>query len=226
MDKEFLKLIEKQGLKLIGKEDRFNFRCTCCGSCCRNREDILLNIQDVLNIHTYLNISFQTLIEQYCEMYIGYNSKLPVIRLKPQGKNKICPFLYKGKCKINEIKPFVCAIFPLARITDINTKDHTKEFYYAIQPITCGAKDKSNSVKEWIGKYDSPEYFEIARKWNEFLGIISSWVHGLNFEPSRHFYTVIAQFMYENYDRDDNIAEQINIRMHYLSKIIEKSNEI
>ena len=37
-------------------EDSFDFRCTCCGACCRNREDILLNAYDVIRIQKYLKM--------------------------------------------------------------------------------------------------------------------------------------------------------------------------
>ena len=80
-------LLEMQGCRLLKREDTFNFRCTCCGACCRNREDVILNIHDILRIQSYLNISFQELIEEYGDLYIGFPSKIPIVRIKPKGKN-------------------------------------------------------------------------------------------------------------------------------------------
>ena len=50
MDKEIMEELKKRNIMIEADEDSFDFRCTCCGACCRNREDILLNAYDVIRI--------------------------------------------------------------------------------------------------------------------------------------------------------------------------------
>ena len=70
---------------LIGPDEKFRFHCTQCGKCCINREDILLNPKDLYNIAATLSISQEEAVEQYCETYMGGTSRLPIVRLRPQG---------------------------------------------------------------------------------------------------------------------------------------------
>lgn len=37
-----------ENLKYLKKDDTFRFGCDCCGKCCRNRSDILLNAYDIM----------------------------------------------------------------------------------------------------------------------------------------------------------------------------------
>ncbi len=218
-------LLEMQGCRLLKREDTFNFRCTCCGACCRNREDVILNIHDILRIQSYLNISFQELIEEYGDLYIGFPSKIPIVRIKPKGKNKICPFLYKGKCKIHTIKPAVCALFPLARVTKINLKGNTAEVQYALQKTTCGARDTINKVENWVRDYDSERNLAIISKWNEFIAKASQLIHSLEFQPDEIFYSYMTYILYENYPKDVDLVVEINYRMQALSSVIQEISE-
>jgi len=80
----------------------------------------LLNSRDVYNLAVALNLTHQQVIEQYCEVYIGENSRLPVVRLKPKGANNNCPLLNGSRCLIHSInpalKPVVCAAYPIGRV--------------------------------------------------------------------------------------------------------------
>lgn len=69
----------------IGLDEPFKFHCTMCGKCCIEREDILLSPKDVFNMSKRLNITPNELFEKYCEMYIGSDSRMPIVRLKPRG---------------------------------------------------------------------------------------------------------------------------------------------
>lgn len=51
----------------------------------------------------------------YCEYYIGSNSRMPIVRLKPRGSVQRCPLLKDRKCSVHKAKPVVCAMFPIGR---------------------------------------------------------------------------------------------------------------
>ena len=79
--------------RTIGLDDTFKFHCTACGKCCINREDILLNPRDLYRIAKHLSCTPLDVYQNYCESYIGSNTHVPIIRLKPKGHVKRCPFL-------------------------------------------------------------------------------------------------------------------------------------
>ena len=117
MEKIIRDVIEKNRNTKLLDTDTFDFRCTCCGACCTNREDIVMSGYDVMRIQNHLGIDFTELLEKYCELYVGRPSGIPLLRIKPKGAKKICPFLFRSKCKIHEVKPTVCALFPVGRAT-------------------------------------------------------------------------------------------------------------
>lgn len=91
-------LKEQLGYEEIGLDDIFVFHCTQCGKCCIHREDILLSPKDLFHIAKKLKITPEVALAQYCETYLGRNSHIPVVRLKPQGSVKRCPLLKNQKC--------------------------------------------------------------------------------------------------------------------------------
>lgn len=108
-------LKEQLGYEEIGLDDIFVFHCTQCGKCCIHREDILLSPKDLFHIAKKLKITPEVALAQYCETYLGRNSHIPVVRLKPQGSVKRCPLLKNQKCLVHDVKPAVCAMFPIGR---------------------------------------------------------------------------------------------------------------
>lgn len=87
-------------------------------------------------------------LAQYCETYIGCNSRFPVVRLKPQGTIKRCPLLKNRKCMVHDVKPAVCAMFPIGRYlalpADGNISENLKESSvgYIFNNPECGDDPK------------------------------------------------------------------------------------
>ena len=108
MEKIIRDELEKNRNMKVLDTDTFDFRCTCCGVCCRNREDILLSAYDVMRIQKHLGISFIELLEKYCELYVGRPSGRQIIRLRSSGGNKRCPLLVRNKSERHEVKRTVC----------------------------------------------------------------------------------------------------------------------
>ena len=106
-------LKEQLGYEEIGLDDTFTFHCTQCGKCCIHREDILLSPKDLFNIAKKFQITPAEALEQYCETYIGCNSRFPIVRLRPQGSVKRCPLLKDQKCLVHDEKSrrTVCWIY-------------------------------------------------------------------------------------------------------------------
>lgn len=85
MDKRLQSIMQKMDLMKLGLDDTFHFGCRQCGKCCINREDILLNAKDMYNLCKALNLTAEQVVQQYCEVYIGHDSRMPIVRLKPRG---------------------------------------------------------------------------------------------------------------------------------------------
>ena len=103
MDERLKNIINNLDSREIGLDETFKFHCTCCGKCCIHREDILLNPKDIYNMSKELGISTEELFRRYCESYIGDDSRVPIVRIKPKGSVKRCPLLKERKCLILSI---------------------------------------------------------------------------------------------------------------------------
>ena len=161
-------LKEQLGYEEIGLDDTFTFHCTQCGKCCIHREDILLSPKDLFNIAKKFQITPAEALEQYCETYIGCNSRFPIVRLRPQGSVKRCPLLKDQKCLVHDVKPTVCAMFPIGRYLTLSADDSfTKNpeelsVGYIFNNPECGDGIETHTVREWFRSFNIPlkdDYF-------------------------------------------------------------------
>jgi len=168
-------IVENFAQYRIGIDDVFAFKCRECGKCCRNREDTLLNSRDVYNIATALKLTHEQVIENYCEVYIGSESRIPVVRLLPKGQNRRCPLLNGDKCSVHSLKPVVCAAFPIGRVvaSESAPKDmelgNPFEIQYIFNGATCGSAKRKQTVRSWLEMFDIPINDQFFLKWNETL---------------------------------------------------------
>lgn len=161
-EKEYFRMMNENKLEM---NDTFEFGCSQCGDCCRNREDILLSPADLFHIAGYLEMSISDLVKKYCEVYEGSNSHLPMVRALPKIHNRVCPFLRKGKCSIHPVKPTVCGLFPLGRA--MNQKG---EITYFLQDSSCVNCTKNKvTVSDWLREFHIDESEECFRIWHEIL---------------------------------------------------------
>jgi Fe-S-cluster containining protein len=166
-------LIENFNQYRIGLDDIFAFKCRSCGKCCRNREDILLNSRDVYNIASALNLTHEQVIEKCCDTYIGRDSRIPVVRLKPKGVNRACPLLTGDRCSVHSLKPTVCALFPLGRVMASDAAPdgmglgRANEIAYILTPAPCGSNKRKQTVRAWLERFGIPTEDEFFIKWNK-----------------------------------------------------------
>ena len=88
MNERMKNIIKDFAKNQIGPDEPFKFHCTMCSKCCINREDILLNPRDMYNLAKELGMTPHEVMNTYCETYIGSDSRMPVVRLKPRGENE------------------------------------------------------------------------------------------------------------------------------------------
>ncbi|MCI8941225.1 YkgJ family cysteine cluster protein [Lachnospiraceae bacterium 42-17] len=153
-------------------DSSFRFHCTQCGKCCINRDDIILSPLDLFRIAKELNLSMEEVLKQYCEWYIGIESRFPTVSLKPRGSIRRCPFLKNHRCMVQKAKPAVCAMFPIGRaaLFDTENKDDSQgpavEYFYTNPG--CGDNAKTQTVREWFDLFNIPIKDEFFVAWSTF----------------------------------------------------------
>lgn len=211
---------------VLGIDDTFMFKCKGCGNCCKNRHDLILNSKDLFNIAKKLALSTEQVIEKYCNTYLGDNSRFPIVRLKPQGVNSACPLLKGSRCSVQDLKPGVCALFPIGRIAKFDTQVggsdqfNSMDICYIKMECLCPTNRKQ-TVRSWLERFNIPVEDEFFAKWNEVLftlsNLIQEFEQKLNSEEAlRHIIAAAIFSLYKNYDTDKE----------FLSQFIENTDKI
>ena len=156
----------------LGIDDTFKFHCTMCGKCCINREDILLPPRDLYAMAKELNLTPKEFFDKYCEVYIGSDTRIPVVRLKPVGSVKRCPLLKDRKCSVHQAKPTVCALFPIGRFM-LSEKfegklTNQKTGYFFVNP-GCGDDSETQTVRDWLNAFGIPLEDPFFKVWQDAL---------------------------------------------------------
>lgn len=203
-------------LREVNKEDSFEFHCTCCGACCRHRNDILLSAYDMIRLLKYLKMTLSEFTEKYCHLYVGSDSKLPLVRIRPIGKNDICPFLYRGKCSVQQAKPTVCTLFPLAR----GFNPLTGEIQYYLQDVNCGTKNEMHRVEDWLREGFNEDAEECFALWSKMLLILGDFLRENQAACTDRVYNLIFAVLYDDYDYDRNYVEQFQERAEMINILV------
>ena len=203
-----IKLMEKP----LGQDDVFQFRCKQCGSCCRDRVDILLSPFDLCRMAKELAEPLQKVFEKYGHAYIGSTSNVPLVSLKMREDNGKCPFLREdNRCRIQKNKPSVCALFHLGRCA--TRKDSGTEIFYILQPTDCGERDERHTPKEWMGEFNLEESEEWFCIWQDIVSALSKRITEVlpivSTELENALFTGIGGLLYMKYDIEKPLLPQV-----------------
>ncbi len=173
MDERLKDIVDNLESMIIGLDEAFKFHCDMCGKCCIHRKDILLSPKDIYNMAKELGIKAEELFEQYCEVYVGQDSRVPIVRLKPRGSVKRCPLLKNRKCMVHKAKPTVCAMFPIGRcLMATNPKEGLKDisqgkFQYIFSDPGYGDASETHIVREYLESFGIPVEDDFFLKWQQ-----------------------------------------------------------
>jgi len=211
--KELQAIVENLEQMRLGLDDTFSFECRGCGKCCKNREDILLNPQDLFRIAQHLYLKPEEVVERYCERLVGESSRLPLIRLLPRGKERTCPFLLNRRCRVHQAKPSVCSLFPLGRYLKPDPEGITPpETGYIVWPVTCG-RPTQTTVRSHLESFGIPLEDEFHTKWNETMMELIAFIHeaedkGIPQGEIADAHTLIYVVLYLKYDLTQDFLPQ------------------
>ena len=225
----------------IGLDDSFAFKCRECGKCCKNREDILLNPRDIFNIATALNLTNEQAIKQHCETYIGYGSRIPILRLKPKGVNNVCPLLSGNKCSVHKLKPTVCATFPLGRVAVseeaikegvLDAEQYSpNEIHYIRHSTSCGSAKRKQTVRSWLEMFNVPVNDIFFTHWNKTIFTLSSAMHkiekksGASSEAFDMLRNSLFFALYIDYNTQNEFLPQYESNMSKILDVLTKIQE-
>ena len=174
MDNRLKEIVDNFDQMKIGLDEPFKFHCTMCGKCCIDREDILLTPRDIYNMSKELGLNPRDFFIAYCENYIGSDSRMPIVRLKPRGSIKRCPLLKDRKCSVHKAKPAVCAMFPIGRCIRFENKNvNNPVALYGTEYIFtnpgCGDDSETHTVREWLNEFGISIDDPFFSKWNNTI---------------------------------------------------------
>lgn len=203
--------------KLMTLDSEFCFECDGCGRCCRNQDTILLTARDIYHIARSLHLTMEEVIRLYTEVYIGRNSKVPVVHLLSNGPNRTCPFLRDDRCIVHAAKPVVCALYPLGRIYI----DGSGSARYFLQDTNCGKNTKRHTVRSWLNAFGIPEQDRFFLQWNQ---AIAEWGQLVRLAEERAtdsalcqlIWNILQVWLYEKYDTSQDFMRQFDANMEQL----------
>lgn len=216
----------------IGLDDTFRFHCDQCGKCCIEREDILLNPKDIFNVSRELELTPLEAFDKYCETYIGSDSRIPIVRLKPRGSIKRCPLLKDRKCSVHRAKPTVCALFPLGRCVRFNAKKMTEESFdkaeiqYILNPIMCGDASETHTVRDWLESFGLPVRDESFLAWQKVMFRVRKRLvkleKKLTTKAMEYVWSITWQALYIDYDIHKEFDEQFRNNTERLVMVLDE----
>ena len=214
----------------LGPDESFKFHCTMCGKCCINREDILLNPRDMYNLAKELKMPPHEVIDNYCETYIGSDSRLPMVRLKPRGEIKCCPLLKDRKCSVHKAKPTVCALFPIGRgiaqKIGSTVAPTAKDIRSFLTDPGCGDDSETHTVREWLEGFGLPVEDEFFIEWQKCLVELSKCLQKLEKElrvDMDTIWSLTGMLLYLQYDIEKPFEPQFK---DYLADAYEMIHEL
>ena len=173
-------------------------------------------------------------IEKYCDMYIGHVSRIPIVRIKPQGPQKTCPLLQSGKCIVHDMKPAVCALFPVGRVLMYGDPESGNMFdeeqlVYIINDFSCGGRRKKQTVRAWLEQFGIPvedEYFylwhRVVKKLTESVRVLEET--GATKKTLDMLWGGVFAGIYTEYDTQAEFMPQFMANAEKLLRICEELN--
>lgn len=140
--------------------------CRGCSDCCRGMgSTILLDPYDVYCLMKGLGCGFDTLLSDDSVIGLDLADGLILPHLQMTGATEQCSFLNEeGRCRIHEIRPGFCRLFPLGRIYE----NGTFRYFHQVHECSKGGKTKIK-IQKWLGIPNLKQYEKFVLDWHDFL---------------------------------------------------------
>ncbi len=226
--KNVMECMENWRMKL---DDTLPFSCTHCGGCCVHQEELLLNPLDLFRMAAYLGITVEQWLEQYGECYIGKDSRMPILRIRPKGKTRRCPLQKNNKCSVHKAKPSVCGLYPLGRsvkyVLDQQGKTDLEksEVIYFHNGCFCGSPNGHQTVREWLEEFHLLESESFFIQWSYVIMETSQFLRRLekvvtNKNIMDMVWSMVFGLLYVRYDTEKEFPLQFEQNVKQLKEHI------
>lgn len=165
---------------------------------------------------------------EYCDTYLGGDSRMVIVRILPRGKIRRCPLMRNQKCMVHKVKPSVCALFPIGRAIKAKAGDTADtmnyEVEYFIQEIHCGAPSEPHTVREWLSDFDYLLDDEFFKKWTMLIRYYGSAIKKILKSEDEETVNLVAKcilsVLYLNYRTDEPFHPQLEENDRKLREVI------
>lgn len=146
--------------------DEIYFKCQMCAECCKHWKGLIyLSIFELNNIAKKLNITLEEMLKSFVHLeessYNIENQDVDLTYIAINEEKNMCIFLEKNtnKCLINDVKPFMCKIYPFWSILMEDEKEF-KEYSKKCKGLNAkdGIRYTSDQIQKMIQNED--EYLE------------------------------------------------------------------
>lgn len=156
--------MEEPELIALDPDEPFQFACgpgvACYNQCCQDLNQALMPY-DVLQLRTFLRLSWAQFLEKYAALYAGPESGLPVVSLRfTAARQKQCPFVTEQGCSVYQARPTSCRLYPVARALQRSRRDGTISEHFALirEPHCLGfQKGPLQTVHQWLDSQGARE---------------------------------------------------------------------
>ena len=212
---------------LLDLDSEFRFKCRRCGKCCKNQDTIILNPRDIFRIARKQARTMSAVIGDYTEVYIGSDSRIPIVHLLPKGPKNTCPLLVDGRCSVHDCKPGACALYPLARVIIAPAPGERigpEHVRYMLNDYICGSAKRVNTVRSWLDRFNIPEHDEFFIEWSELTIVLGTTIRELE-ETNRSpklleaLWNITYDLLYIQYDMMQDFMPQFEAAAQKVRKI-------
>jgi len=173
-----------------GLPDRnFRFAChaalPCFTRCCANLE-LVLTTYDIIRLKNRLQLSSGSFLDRYTVTHADRRSGLPIVKLKMlDDADRRCPFVGPKGCRVYEVRPGACRLYPLGRAASKLSKNRSGEVYFTVKEPHClgWQEETAWTVEQWLTDQGLDEYNAMN---DNFLEITTGW-------PPNHLKTLGRQ---------------------------------
>lgn len=237
MDSRMSNAIEGMNHRKLSLDDKLPFTCTHCGGCCVHQEELLLNPWDIFRIAKEMKLTVEEWVCKYGESYIGPNSGMPIIRIRPMGKTRRCPLLKNNRCSVHRAKPSVCGLYPLGRgfcyqqDNDENEGTGNAEVIYFHGGCICGSQTGTQTVREWLEEFQLLEGEKFFIQWSKVFQEVSEFLRKLEKSLQKKeimnlAWNLVTHLLYLRYDTQKDFQEQFEQNYQELREHITQIEEM
>lgn len=203
-------------------QDMVKAGCSGCGGCCKGMgQSIVLDPLDIFRMTTYLDTTFENLLQDKIELGLFDGVILP--NLKMQGKEERCGFLNsENRCEIHGARPGICRLFPLGRYYEKG------DFKYFLQIHECKQSPQMKvKIKKWLEEPQLKKHEAYIRRWHYFLLEVQKILDTRMDDGLRKKVTMylLQSFYLEPFHKDEDFYEAFEKRVSEAEKVLKQINE-